>query len=124
MMSVPPAVLTNLSRAGEHMRRSLAIILLPSVLVFCFPSTPLVSRSVAQNKASRIAKAEPASLTSQRGLYTISAAQLKDYLSFLASDELAGRDTPSRGLDTAAKFLATNLSRWGLKPAGDDGSYL
>ncbi len=32
---------------------------------------------------------------------------------------MEGRDTPSRGLDTAAKFLAMNLSRWGFKPAGD-----
>lgn len=53
----------------------------------------------------------------------ISAQQLKDYLAFIASDELEGRDTPSRGLDTAAKFLATHLSRWGLKPAGDNGTY-
>ncbi|MGH9873784.1 MAG: M28 family peptidase [Pyrinomonadaceae bacterium] len=105
------------------MRRSLAIVLLTSVLVFCFPSTPLVSRSLAQNKVSRTAKAAPASLNSQRGLDTISAVQLKDYLSFIASDEMEGRDTPSRGLDTTAKFLAMNLSRWGFKPAGDDGSY-
>ncbi|MEO7971185.1 MAG: M20/M25/M40 family metallo-hydrolase, partial [bacterium] len=47
----------------------------------------------------------------------------KDYLSFIASDEMEGRDTPSRGLDTTAKFLAMNLSRWGFKPAGDDGSF-
>jgi Zn-dependent M28 family amino/carboxypeptidase len=53
----------------------------------------------------------------------ISAQQLKDYLAFIASDEMEGRDTPSRGLDTAARFIATHLSRWGLKPAGDDGSY-
>ena len=53
----------------------------------------------------------------------ISARQLKDYLAFIASDEMEGRDTPSRGLDTAARFIATHLSRWGLKPAGDDGSY-
>src|SRR5262245_32756983 len=53
----------------------------------------------------------------------ISAQQLKDYLAFIASDEMEGRDTPSRGLDTAAKFIAAHLSRWGLKPAGDDGSY-
>jgi Zn-dependent M28 family amino/carboxypeptidase len=53
----------------------------------------------------------------------ISAAELKDYLAFIASDELEGRDTPSRGLDTAAKFIATHLSHWGLKPAGDDGTY-
>jgi Zn-dependent M28 family amino/carboxypeptidase len=54
---------------------------------------------------------------------SISAAQLKDYLAFIASDEMEGRDTPSRGLDTAAKFIAAHLSRWGLKPAGDDGTY-
>src|SRR5262249_4772039 len=53
----------------------------------------------------------------------ISAQQLKDYLAFIASDEMEGRDTPSRGLDTAARFIATHLSRWGLKAAGDDGSY-
>lgn len=53
----------------------------------------------------------------------ITAAQLKDYLSFIASDELEGRDTPSRGLDIAAKFIATNLSRWGLKGAGDGGTF-
>jgi Zn-dependent M28 family amino/carboxypeptidase len=59
-----------------------------------------------------------------RGTGTIDAAQLKSYLSFIASDEMEGRDTPSRGLDTTAQFLAMNLSRWGFKPAGDNGGYL
>lgn len=54
---------------------------------------------------------------------SITAQQLKDYLAFIASDEMEGRDTPSRGLDIAAKFIATHMARWGLKPAGDDGSY-
>jgi len=36
---------------------------------------------------------------------------------------MEGRDTPSRGLDTTAKFLAMNLSRWGFKPAGDDCTF-
>ncbi len=49
--------------------------------------------------------------------------QLFDYLSFIASDELEGRDTPSRGLNIAAKYLATHLSRWGYRPAGDNGSF-
>ncbi len=53
----------------------------------------------------------------------ITAAQLKDYLTFIASDEMEGRDTPSRGLNTVAKFIAMNLSRWGLQPAGDDKTY-
>ncbi len=53
----------------------------------------------------------------------ITAAQMKDYLYFIASDEMEGRDTPSRGLDTTAKFLAMMMSRWGLQPAGDNGTY-
>ena len=36
---------------------------------------------------------------------------------------MEGSDTPSRGLDITAKFLATNLSRWGFKPAGGDGTF-
>jgi len=55
---------------------------------------------------------------------TITAEQLRDYLFFIASDEMEGRRAPSRGLDLTAKFLALNLSRFGAKPAGDDGSFL
>ncbi|HKX31472.1 MAG TPA: M20/M25/M40 family metallo-hydrolase [Blastocatellia bacterium] len=54
----------------------------------------------------------------------VTAAQLKDYLDFIASDEMEGRDTPSRGLNLTAKFIALHLSRWGLKPLGTDGSFL
>lgn len=53
----------------------------------------------------------------------ITAKQLSDYLYFIASDALEGRDTPSRGLDTAAEFIKMNLSRWGFKPAGDNGTF-
>ncbi len=49
--------------------------------------------------------------------------QLKEYLSFIASDELQGRDTPSYGLNVAAQFIATHLSQWGYLPTGDSGSY-
>src|SRR5215813_2100396 len=55
---------------------------------------------------------------------SVTAKQLSDYLYFVASDEMEGRDTPSRGLDTTAKFIAMNLSRWGFKPAGDNGTFL
>jgi hypothetical protein len=53
----------------------------------------------------------------------ITAAQLKDYLYYVASNEMGGRDTPSQGLDLTAKFIGMMLSRWGFKPAGDDGTY-
>ncbi len=54
---------------------------------------------------------------------TITAAQLKNYLYFVASDAMEGRDTPSRGLDVTAEFLKLMVSSWGFKPAGDGGTF-
>src|SRR5215217_6833317 len=98
------------------MRRFLTALMLTTLLVTTFPAT------YAQRAAQKSKKA-PASVTVQRAVDTISAAQMRDYLTFIASDEMEGRDTPSRGLDTTAKFLALNLARWGFKPAGDEGSF-
>src|SRR6266566_5492769 len=104
------------------MRRSLATIFLTTTVVFSSLSIFPVTQTLAQRNP-RAQKRNSASLASQRGADTITTAQLKDYLSFIASDEMEGRDTPSRGLDTTAKFLAMNLSRWGFKPAGDESTY-
>lgn len=52
-------------------------------------------------------------------LQLISPANLKGDLSFLASDALQGRWTPSPGLDIAAEFIASQFRAAGLQPAGD-----
>ena len=52
----------------------------------------------------------PASAPGFGNVAAITAKQLKDYLTFIASDELEGRDTPSRGLDIAALYLAQHLA--------------
>ncbi|HEX8708111.1 MAG TPA: hypothetical protein VF723_07720, partial [Pyrinomonadaceae bacterium] len=99
------------------MRRFALIFLLAGMLATPLPGVYGQRRS--SNGASAAAAAAPVS----RAAAQITAAQLRDYLSFIASDEMEGRDTPSRGLDTVAKFIALNLSRWGLKPAGDNGTF-
>src|SRR5580704_1904351 len=53
----------------------------------------------------------------------ISAQSLQGHVWFLASDLLEGRDTPSRGLDVAAEYIAAQFRRAGLKPVGDDGYF-
>src|SRR5580698_2845812 len=53
----------------------------------------------------------------------ISAQSLRGHLSFLASDLLEGRATPSRGLDLAAEYIAAQFRRAGLEPVGDDGYF-
>jgi Peptidase family M28 len=53
----------------------------------------------------------------------IDAASLRGHLSFIASDLLQGRDTPSPGLDIAAEYIAAQFRRTGLEPVGDDGYF-
>ncbi len=102
------------------MRRFLFSLFLTTVLVLNL-STALNFSAQAQRQPR--APRTTGSLATQRGADKITANQIRDYLSFISSDVMEGRDTPSRGLDIAAHFLAMNLSRWGLKPAGDAGTY-
>src|SRR5438045_321686 len=53
----------------------------------------------------------------------LSANGLRADVSFLASDALQGRATPSPGLDIAAEYIAAQFRRAGLEPAGDDGYF-
>jgi hypothetical protein len=99
------------------MKRARVAIVTLSLLVAL---APLAAAQAAKTAFTASAVKQP---LVRRSAETITAAELKDYLSFVASDEMEGRNTPSRGLDTTAKFIATMLSRWGVKPAGDEGSY-
>jgi hypothetical protein len=102
------------------MKRLITAIILIGALIAPYSNIHAQGKS---NKKSPPASVVPAPAPAHGGADSITGTQLKDYLTFIASDEMEGRETPSRGLDTAAKFIATNLSRWGLKPAGDDGTY-
>src|SRR6266480_1653590 len=53
----------------------------------------------------------------------ITAQSLQGHVSFLASDLLEGRNTPSRGLDIAAEYIAAQFRRAGLEAVGDDGYF-
>lgn len=53
----------------------------------------------------------------------ISADNLRANLSFLASDAMQGRATPSPFLDVAAEFIASRFRLAGLEPLGPHGSY-
>ena len=56
-------------------------------------------------------------------LNRISGQSMRGHLSFIASDMLEGRATPSRGLDLAAEYIAAQFRRAGLEPVGDDGYF-
>src|SRR5688572_28804539 len=53
----------------------------------------------------------------------ITAEDLSRDLEFLASDDLAGRNTPSPGFDRAADYIAKRLAAAAVKPLGDGGTF-
>ncbi len=92
------------------------------LLSFALVGAVMIAPVFAQQPKKAKAAAAPAAPTFGNA-EAITDAQLKDYLYFIASDEMEGRDTPSRGLDITAKFIAMQMSRWGIQPAGDNGTY-
>src|SRR5262245_59581435 len=58
------------------------------------------------------------------GREAITQEDLKEWLTYLASDELEGRNTFTEGLGLAAGYIAERLRSWGVKPGGPNGSYL
>ncbi len=94
-------------------------ILVFLLVLFIFSSVPATAQPKVKSKKSTAASTAPRFGNTDG----ITAAQMKNYLEFIASDELEGRDTPSRGLDIAAMYIADHLRSWGIKPAGDNGTY-
>ncbi|HEY4658258.1 MAG TPA: M28 family peptidase [Gemmatimonadaceae bacterium] len=54
----------------------------------------------------------------------VDSARLAADVTYLASDALLGRSTPSPGLDSAAAYIVRRLTQSGLTPAGDGGTFL
>jgi hypothetical protein len=53
----------------------------------------------------------------------ISQADMKEWLTYLSSDELQGRQVFTEGYGLAAAYIADHLKEWGIKPLGDDGTF-
>lgn len=50
-------------------------------------------------------------------------ATIKAHLSFLAHDQLQGRETGSRGHEIASLYIASQFQQYGLLPKGDNDTY-
>jgi hypothetical protein len=77
---------------------------------------------IAGSLASVLALAQPAPVR-DRIATRLRPNDLKADVSFLASDALEGRGTPSPGLNLAAEYIAAQFRRAGLEPVGDDGYF-
>ena len=57
-------------------------------------------------------------------LETITPDHIRWHVRYLSHDLLEGRGTGQRGGDIAAEYIATQFAEYGLKPAGDHGTYM
>jgi len=57
-------------------------------------------------------------------MQSIRPDNIETHVRFLSHDLLEGRGTGQRGGDIAAEYIAAQFALYGLKPAGDNGSYL
>lgn len=79
-----------------------------------------LSVAFAQNAPVKVANSSAPKIGN---VEAIRADRLKAHLEFIANDLLEGRNTPSRGLDIATWYVATQLKLWGAQPAGDNGTF-
>ncbi len=85
----------------------------------------LVAASAAQTKAVR-PPSIPHRLASPAvaAIQTIKPENIETHVRFLSLDLLEGRGTGQRGGDIAAEYIAAQFALYGLKPAGDKGTYM
>lgn len=96
-----------------------AALLAPSLSSACLFLPAMLA---AQAPAAPARYARP-SAEVRRAAETITVEYLRHGVYTIADDSMGGRDTPSRGLDLTADYVASEFAKAGLRPAGDNGSW-
>jgi Zn-dependent M28 family amino/carboxypeptidase len=88
----------------------------------------MTSGSASAQKGAKAAKKDPVSVRLPSAAFatmeTINPDHIRWHVRYLSHDLLEGRGTGQRGGDIAAEYIATQFAQYGLKPAGDNGTYL
>lgn len=66
----------------------------------------------------------PPSATVEQAAESITAADFAHRVGVIAHDSMAGRDTPSPGLDMTAEWVASEFRRLGLRGGAEDGGFV
>jgi hypothetical protein len=106
------------------MRRLNRVSLVLAMLFLALPQPAPYAQQRRSIRAATTATAPSSYFAAERAAAErITAEGMKEILYYIASDEMAGRDTPSPGLDKTAQYIADRLKKLKFKPAGDKGSY-
>ena len=60
----------------------------------------------------------------QRAVQSITPDDIRRRIGIIADDSMRGRDTPSPELEEVAAYIASEFRRFGLKPGGDNGTFM
>ena len=85
--------------------------------VFSVFTSALLASAILDSSSCTLSAASP-------GIDAIKTTDLREWLTYIASDELEGRGTYTAGLGLAAGYIQQHLRQWGVTPAGDAGSYI
>jgi len=99
----------------------LAAILLPIALVSTQELLAAQKPPKARAETHFGSHLPPAAISAMQ---SIRPDNIETHVRFLSHDLLEGRGTGQRGGDIAAEYIAAQFALYGLKPAGDNGSYL
>src|SRR6185369_4602091 len=70
-----------------------------------------------------LALTSAAQIPATTGVESIRAEELRQKLTYIASEKFKGRGNGTPELDSSAEYIAGIFEKNGLKPAGGDGSY-
>jgi Zn-dependent M28 family amino/carboxypeptidase len=91
-------------------------------LLFLFSSISTAQGSHKQVRSSTGSVRLPGAAFA--AIQKIDPERIRAHVRFLSHDLLEGRGTGQRGGDIAAEYIAAQFALYGLKPAGDSGTYL
>jgi len=97
------------------MKKTSSLILRLAVLSLAFSGSISLP---AQDQPARSPEEELLS-----GLHSISSQTLYDYVQELVSEKYGGRLTGTAEYSACANWVASLLDKWGVRPAGDGGTY-
>src|SRR6516225_1289642 len=66
----------------------------------------------------------PSRAATKGGSTPVDVRDLREWLTYIASDELQGRAVFGTGIGLAQSYIEQHLRQWGVKPGGDHGSFL
>jgi Zn-dependent M28 family amino/carboxypeptidase len=85
-------------------------------------SAAVLAASFLVLSASALAQQVPPAVKAAEA--SIDSEKIRAHVKFLSDDLLEGRGPGLRGSEIAAQYIATQFALYGLKPGGDNGTYL